>query len=273
MLTYILLIGFIAIFILIIIWFMIIEDYTDGLSAKQQSAPVKFERLSTLHKLNCLINKLEELELQNLSPCKTKLETVVDRLKSVNRFQIKSELLYKDELMQYERAIDWIKSPAEFRNRCGPPNIFPAYSPLTNNDMKQLAKLTLPSVDFTRVPVGPLRWSVASGETSLPVVEQWLTNVFWLMIKTLEEILNLKDKVYSWNYTDHFAEYGGLIKFLRHAIVVSAEEDMDGKKTIFILDFMVPPNVILDRIPEVNATGLPMKPLRGLCCIPVKYTE
>lgn len=139
--------------------------------------------------------------------------------------------------------------------------------------MKQLTRLTFPPVDLTRVPVGPLRWSVASGETSLPAVEQWLENVFGLLIKSSEEILNLKDKVCSWTYTDQFAEYGGLIEFLRRAIVVSAEEDTDGKKTIFILDFMVPPSVTLDRIPEVNAIGPPIKPLRGLCCIPVKYTE
>jgi len=139
--------------------------------------------------------------------------------------------------------------------------------------MKQLTRLTFPPVDLTRVPVGPLRWSVASGETSLPAVEQWLENVFELLIQTSEKILNLKDKVCSWTYTDQFTEYGGLIEFLRRAIVVSAEEDTDGKKTIFILDFMVPPSVTLDRIPEVNATGPPIKPLRGLCCIPVKYTE
>lgn len=117
MLTYILSIGFIVILFLLVIWFMIIEDYSDGLSTKEQSEPMKFERLSTLHQLNCLINKLEELELQNLSPCKTKLEKVTNRLKNLNRYQMKSELLFKDELMQYERAIEWIKSPAEFRNR------------------------------------------------------------------------------------------------------------------------------------------------------------
>ncbi|XP_025198485.1 uncharacterized protein LOC112596878 [Melanaphis sacchari] len=158
-------------------------------------------------------------------------------------------------------------------SRCGPPKIFPVYSPLTNIDMKQLENLTLPPVDFTKVPVRPFRWSVASGETSLPAVEEWLADVFWLVIKTLDKILHFKDKIFSWTYIDHFAEYGGLIEFLRRAIVVSAEEDTDGKKTIFILDLMVPLSVTLDRIPEVNAIGLPIKPLKGLCCTPVKYTE
>lgn len=83
----------------------------------------------------------------------------------------------------------------------------------------------------------------------------------------------MKAKVSSWTFTDYFAEHGGLIDFLRRAIVVSAEEDANGNKTIFILDFMVPHNVTLDRIPEVKAIGLPIKPLKGLCCTPVKYTE
>ncbi|KAE9521618.1 hypothetical protein AGLY_017986 [Aphis glycines] len=217
-------------------------------------------------------------------PCKCKICHKSSNLKVHTRTHI-SEKLFKcemcDNLFTQETSLKVHtrthtgENPykCDVSNKCGPPNIFPTYSPLTDSDMKQLTRLSFPPVDLTRVPVGPLRWSVASGETSLPAVEQWLENVFGLLIKTSEEILNLKDKVCSWTYTDQFAEYGGLIEFLRRAIVVSAEEDTDGKKTIFILDFMVPPSVTLDRIPEVNAIGPPIKPLRGLCCIPVKYTE
>jgi len=108
-------------FVVVIFWLVILllkkQDDSDGLSSKQPSVPVKFKRLSTLDQLNLLLNKLEELEQQNLAPCETKLKAVADRIKNVNGFRIKSELLYKDELMQYEGAIDWIKSPAEFRNR------------------------------------------------------------------------------------------------------------------------------------------------------------
>jgi len=139
--------------------------------------------------------------------------------------------------------------------------------------MERLAELTLPPVDLTRTPVGPSQWSVACGESSLPVVDQWLENMVCLLIEILEMVWNMKAKVSSWTYTEHFAEHGGLIDFLRRAIVVSAEEDLDRNKTIFILDFMVPRSVTLDRIPEVNAIALPIKPLKGLCCTPVKYME
>lgn len=110
----------IAFVVVIFFWVILLlkkQDDSDGLSSKQPSVPVKFERLSTLDQLNLLLNNLEELEQQDLIPCKTKLKTVADRIKNVNGLRIKSELLYKDELMQYEVAIDWIKSPAEFRNR------------------------------------------------------------------------------------------------------------------------------------------------------------
>jgi len=110
-------IGFVVVIFWVVIWFLKKQDDSDCLSSEQPSAPVKFERLSTLDQLNLLLNKLEELEQLNLSPCKTKLETVADRIKNVNRYLTKSELLFKDELMQYEIAIDWIKSPAEFRNK------------------------------------------------------------------------------------------------------------------------------------------------------------
>ncbi|KAL5237366.1 hypothetical protein ACI65C_004776 [Semiaphis heraclei] len=273
MLADILSIGFVVVIFWLVIWLLKKQDDSDCFSSEQPSAPVKFERLSTLAQLNLLLNKLEELEQLNLSPCKTKLKTVADRIKNVNRYLTKSELLFKDELMQYEIAIDWIKSPAEFRNKCGPPKFFPAYSPLTGTDIKRLTELTLPPVDFTRTPVGPLRWSVASGNSSLPIVDQWLANVSCSMVDNLEKVWNMKAKVSSWTFTDYFAEHGGLIDFLRRAIVVSAEEDANGNKTIFILDFMVPHNVTLDRIPEVKAIGLPIKPLKGLCCTPVKYTE
>lgn len=136
--------------------------------------------------------------------------------------------------------------------------------------MEQLDELTLSPVDLARVQVGQ---SVDSGESSLPVVDQWLEKVVSLMMETLDKAWNIKDNMSSWVYTDNFAEYGGLLEFLRRAIVISAEEDTDEKKTIFILDFMVPPSVTLDRIPEVKATGLPIKPLKGFCCTPVKYTE
>jgi len=123
------------------------------------------------------------------------------------------------------------------------------------------------------MPVEPSRWSVGSGEPSLPIVDQWLANTLCLMMEFLDMALNMRDSVSSWPYKDYFAKHGGLIEFLRRAIVVSAEENADAGKTIFILDFMVPSSVTLDRIPEVNATGLPIKPLKGLCCTPVKYTE
>jgi len=139
--------------------------------------------------------------------------------------------------------------------------------------VKQFNALLLPPVDLTKTPVGPSRWLVASGEALLPVVDQWLTNVGTLVVETWDKAWNIKKKVGSWTYTDYFAEHGGLINFLRRAIVVSAQEDTNGKKTVFILDFMVPSSVTLDRIPNVNAIGLPIKPLKGLCCIPVKYTE
>lgn len=144
---------------------------------------------------------------------------------------------------------------------------------MTDSDIKRLAELTLPPVDITRMPVEPSRWSVSSGESSLPVVDQWLANTVCLLMEFLDMALNMKDMVSYWAYTDHFAEHGGLIEFLRRAIVVSAEEDTNADKTIFILDFMVPSSVTLDRIPEVNATGLPIKPRKGICCTPVKYTE
>lgn len=117
MLADILSIGFVAIICGLPIWIMLKLDDSDGLSANQLSVPVKFERLSTLQQLNLLINKLEELEQRNYSPCKTKLEAVRDRLKNVEQFQIKSELIYKDQLEQYEKAIEWLKSPAEYRNK------------------------------------------------------------------------------------------------------------------------------------------------------------
>jgi len=142
-----------------------------------------------------------------------------------------------------------------------------------DSDITRLAELTLPPVDITKTPVKPSRWSVASGESSLPVVDQWLANTVCLMMEFLDIALNFKDMAISSIYKDHFAEHGGLIDFLRHAIVVSAEEDTDADKTIFILDFMVPSSVALDRVPEVNATGLPIKPRKGFCCVPVKYTE
>jgi len=144
---------------------------------------------------------------------------------------------------------------------------------MTDCDIQRLAELTLPPVDITRTPIEPSRWSVASGESSLPVVDQWLANAVCLIIEFLDMALNFKDMVSFWTCKDHFTEHGGLIEFLRHAIVVSAEEDTDADKTIFILDFMVPSSVTLDRIPEVNATGLPIKPRKGFCCVPVKYTE
>jgi len=117
MLVDILSIGFVAIICWLAIWVMIKQDDSDRLSDIQPSVPVKFERLSTLHQLNFLINKLGELEQHNLSPCRIRLKRVEDRIKNMNRYQMKSELLYKDELMQYERFIDWIKSKAEYRNR------------------------------------------------------------------------------------------------------------------------------------------------------------
>ena len=123
------------------------------------------------------------------------------------------------------------------------------------------------------MPVKPSRRSVACGESSLPVVDQWMANIVCLILEYLGMVWNMIRKVSSLIYTDHFAEHGGLIKFLRRATVVSAEEDTGGNKTRFILDFMVPPSVTLDRIPDVNAVGLPIKPLKGLCCTPVKYTE
>jgi len=144
---------------------------------------------------------------------------------------------------------------------------------MMDSDITRLAELTLPPVDITKTPVKPSRWSVASGESSLPVVDQWLANTVCLMMEFLDIALNFKDMAISSIYKDHFAEHGGLIDFLRHAIVVSAEEDTDADKTIFILDFMVPSSVALDRVPEVNATGLPIKPRKGFCCVPVKYTE
>lgn len=117
MIAEILKIGFVVLILWMAIRLLVKQDYSEGVSAKQPSVPVNFQRLTTLGKLNLLLYRLEELEQQNLSPCKTKLVSVTDRLKKMNIFQIKSELLYKDELMQYERSIDWIKSPAEFRNR------------------------------------------------------------------------------------------------------------------------------------------------------------
>jgi len=144
---------------------------------------------------------------------------------------------------------------------------------MTDSDIKRLAELTWPPVDFTRMPVEPSRWSVASGESSLPIVDQWLANTVCLIMELLDMALNMKDMVSSSTYTNYFAEHGGIIEFLRRAIVVSAEEDTDADKTIFILDFMVPSSVALDRIPEVNATGLPIKPRKGFCCTPVKYTK
>ncbi|XP_003240625.1 uncharacterized protein LOC100572057 [Acyrthosiphon pisum] len=271
--TEILKIGFIVLILWLVIRLFIKQDNCEGVSAKQPSVPVNFQRLTTLDQLKLLLYKLEELEQQNLSPCKTKLVSVAERLKKMNIFQIKSELLYKDELMQYERAIDWIKSPAEFRNRCGPPNLFSAYSPMTDSDIKRLAELTLPPVDITKTPVEPSRWSVASGESSLPVVDQWLANTVCLLIEFLDMALNFKDMVCSWVYNDHFTEHGGLVKFLCHAIVVTAEEDTEADKTIFTLDFMVPSSVTLDSLPKSNAIGIPIKPRKGFCCFPVKYTE
>jgi len=117
MISEILRIGFVALLLWLVIRLLVTKDDSEGVSAKQPSVPVNFQRLTTLDKLNMLLYKQEELEQQNLIPCKTKLVSVADRLKKMNLFQLKSELLYKDELMQYETAINWIKSPAEFRNR------------------------------------------------------------------------------------------------------------------------------------------------------------
>jgi len=117
MITEILKIGFVVLILWLVIKLLVKQDDSEGVSAKQPSVPVNFQRLTTLDQLNLLLYKLEELEQQNLIPCKAKLISVADRLKKMNIFQMKAELLYKDELMQYERAIDWIKSPAEFRNR------------------------------------------------------------------------------------------------------------------------------------------------------------
>jgi len=109
---------FVMVIICLVIWLLKKkDDDSDRVSSEQPSVPVKFERLSTLGQLNMLLDKLEELEQLNLSPCRTKLKTVAGRMKNVNRYLAKSELLFKDELMQYENAINWIKSPAEFRNR------------------------------------------------------------------------------------------------------------------------------------------------------------
>lgn len=135
---------------------------------------------------------------------------------------------------------------------------------------------TLASMSANQCPEWPplSRWATRNGSLSLPRVDRWVWDVAHHVTRDLDMVLDMVDDLRNHlGVTDAAGRALAALEFLRRVVVVTAEMDADGDKTKIVLDFMVPGWMPRDRLPNAEATGPASRPLKGLCCTPVRYTK
>lgn len=105
-----------VIIILSVGWFMVKRDMMDE-SDPEDLINENFKRLSPLRKIAMLINKLSDLKLSTLCPCKSGISILRERLLKLKQTQNKAILLCRDELMQCNRAMMWLEQSDHYRDK------------------------------------------------------------------------------------------------------------------------------------------------------------
>lgn len=120
----------------------------------------------------------------------------------------------------------------------------------------------------------PSGWAARDKPLSLPRVDRWVWDAAHRVTRDVDVVLDVAGELRTHlGAADAAGRALAALEFLRRVVVVTAEMDPDGDRTKIVLDFMVPGWMPLDRLPNAEATGPASRPLRGLCCIPVRYTK
>lgn len=107
----------IIIMVLTIGWILSKRDELDERTEVDKLKIVLYKRQPSFQKIKILTNKLTELQRSPLAPDVAKIKITHKRLQELKNIQLKSELMYQEELMQCQTAMSWLEESEEHRER------------------------------------------------------------------------------------------------------------------------------------------------------------